>query len=73
MNVLMALVIRFFNGCQSFLDQVESVISDPIHLFASMAAIRCFPPTGNLGVKILLGELAVGGVTQTKTKTDIPT
>jgi len=33
----------------------------------------CFLPTGNLGFRNTFGYLAVGEITQTKTKTDIPT
>jgi len=52
---------------------IESAISDPVCLLAAMAAIRCIScQLETLGVKIILGELAVGEITQTKTKTDIP-
>lgn len=30
---------------EAFLSQVESPISDAVHLRASMAAMHCFPPT----------------------------
>ncbi len=47
-----------------FLGQVESVISDPVHLLASMAAMCCiFHQLATWGVEILLGKLAVGGHT----------
>ncbi len=50
------------------------MISDPVRLLASMAAIRCvFHQLANRGVKILLGKLAVDRITQTKTKTEILT
>ncbi len=55
------------DGCQGFLCQVESAISDPVPLLASMAAVRCvFCQLATQGVEILLGKL-------TKTKTDILT
>ncbi len=50
------------------------MISDPVRLLASMAAMRCvFGQLATQGAKILLGKLEVGGITQTKTKTHIPT
>ncbi len=50
------------------------MITDPVCLLVSMVAIRCiFCRLATRGVEILLGKLAVGGTTQTKTKTDIPT
>jgi len=65
--------LSFLDGWQDFLVRVESVISDPVYLLASMAAIRCvFCQLATGGVETLLGKLAVGGITQTKTKTDIP-
>ncbi len=59
------LVIELLDGCRGFLTQVESAITDPIHLLASMASVH--------SVKMLLGKLTVGEITQTKTKTDILT
>ncbi len=57
---------------EGFLGWVESAISDPVRLLAFIAAIRCvFHHLATQGVEILLGKLAVGGVTQTKTSTPI--
>ncbi len=54
-------------------NQVESAISDPVQLKASAAEIRSvFLQLQTHGAEILLGKLAVGGITQTK-KTDILT
>ncbi len=64
-------VLELLDGCRDFLSWVESVISDPVCLPAFVADIhRVFHQLATLAVKILLGKLAVGGVTQTKTKTD---
>ncbi len=42
-------------GCQGFLGQVESTISDPDRLLASMAAVRCvFHQLATRGVEIPL-------------------
>ncbi len=68
------LVIEFLRRMPDFLGQVESAISDPVRLKASVAEIRCvFLQLPTHGAEILLGKLAVGGITQTKTKTDILT
>ncbi len=65
---------RDFGLIQRLFSWVESAISDPVRLLASMASIRCvFHQLATRGVKKLLGKLAVGGITLTKTKTDIPT
>ncbi len=64
----------FLDGCWGFISGVESAISDAIHLPASMAAVCCvFRQLATRAVEIQLVKLSVGGVTQTKTKTDIPT
>ncbi len=44
-----------------------------VRLLTSMAAISGIYQLVTWGVEILLGKLVVGGITQTKTKTDIPT
>jgi len=50
---------------------VESAISDPVCLLISKAAKRCVScQLASQDVGILLGELAVGEIPQTKTKTD---
>ncbi len=69
--------VLIFLWSQSFLDEyqvfftvdrVESTVSDLVCLLAPMAAIRCvFCQLATRGVKILLGKLAVGGVTQKHT------
>ncbi len=59
----------FLDGCRGFLVWVESANSDTVRLLASMAAIRCvFHQIATRSVKILLGKLAVGEITQTKQK-----
>ncbi len=70
-NEVDVLIYLIFLWSYSFL---KSSLSDPVRLLASMAAIRCvFYQLATQGVETQLGKLAVGGVTQTKTKTDIPT
>ncbi len=59
----------FLDGRRGFLVWVESANSDTVCLLASMAAIRCvFHQIATRSVKILLGKLAVGEITQTKQK-----
>ncbi len=70
----MPLITVLLDGCWGFLGLVESEISDPVRLLVSMTAIRCvFRLLASRGVKILLAKLAVGRITETKTKPDIPT
>ncbi len=69
-NRNMTLVIEIFRWMQK-LDRI--CISDQFCLLVSLTAICCVPcQLAAQGVKILLGELEVGVITQTKTKIDIP-
>ncbi len=73
-RVLICLWSEILDGCRGFLVQVESVISDPVCLLASMSGTCCvFCQLATQDVEIQLGKQAVGRVTQTKTKTDILT
>ncbi len=69
----MPLVIKLFSWMPFFfLDQIKCAIFDPVCLLISMAALQCFfHQLAAWTVEILLDKLTVGGITQTKTKTDI--